>query len=181
MRPGARCADRDDVISSGIEPPAAPASPASLHGRGPGEELPIDRILVVDDSPTMAKLLEVGLVAAGFDVRVAHDGSSALALALAECPDMVLADVTMPGIDGVELTRRLREDPRTASVPASRRTPQRHTVIMPIKAVNTGRVAGDHPVLVPGLVEWVAAHPHPPALMITNDHRILDRPLITTG
>jgi diguanylate cyclase (GGDEF)-like protein len=116
MRPGARCADTDDVISSGIEPPAAPASPASLHGRGPGEELPIDRILVVDDSPTMAKLLEVGLVAAGFDVRVAHDGSSALALALAECPDMVLADVTMPGIDGVELTRRLREDPRTASV-----------------------------------------------------------------
>ncbi|HZD18442.1 MAG TPA: response regulator, partial [Actinomycetota bacterium] len=73
-------------------------------------------ILVVDDDPFIARLLDIELRAAGYDVRVAGDGLRALELARERCPDLVLADVMMPNIDGFELTRRLRQDSRTATV-----------------------------------------------------------------
>jgi diguanylate cyclase (GGDEF)-like protein len=72
-------------------------------------------ILVVDDDPFIARLLEIELRASGYDVRVANDGASALELARERCPDLVLADVMMPTMDGFELTRQLRGDSRTAS------------------------------------------------------------------
>jgi diguanylate cyclase (GGDEF)-like protein len=75
-----------------------------------------ERLLVVDDDPFIARLLEIELRAAGYDVRVASDGQQALTTAQADCPDLVLADVMMPNMDGFELTRRLRQDPRTSSV-----------------------------------------------------------------
>ncbi len=75
----------------------------------------IEEILVVDDSPTMARLLEMGLTNAGLSVRIANDGRVGLQMALESCPDLVLADVMMPGLNGVELTQQLRDDPRTAS------------------------------------------------------------------
>ena len=75
-----------------------------------------ESLLVVDDDPFIARLLEIELRAAGYDVRVASDGSQALAAAQERCPDLVLADVMMPNMDGFELTRRLRQDPRTAAV-----------------------------------------------------------------
>jgi diguanylate cyclase (GGDEF)-like protein len=70
-------------------------------------------ILVVDDSRTVARMLEVHLRTAGFEVRVASDGESALASAQERCPNLMLVDVMMPGMDGFELTRTLRQDPRT--------------------------------------------------------------------
>src|ERR671926_505738 len=73
-------------------------------------------VLVVDDDPFIARLLEIELKAAGYDVRVANDGGTALELARERSPDLVLADVMMPNMDGFELTRRLRMDPRTAAV-----------------------------------------------------------------
>jgi diguanylate cyclase (GGDEF)-like protein len=73
-------------------------------------------ILVVDDDPFIARLLEIELRAAGYDVRVANDGHQALESARADCPELVLADVMMPNMDGFELTRQLRQDSRTASV-----------------------------------------------------------------
>jgi diguanylate cyclase (GGDEF)-like protein len=84
---------------------------AEVDGVGGGESL-----LVVDDDPFIARLLEIELRAAGYDVRVAADGSLALDAARERCPDLVLADVMMPNMDGFELTRRLRQDPRTATV-----------------------------------------------------------------
>jgi diguanylate cyclase (GGDEF)-like protein len=75
-----------------------------------------ESLLVVDDDPFIARLLEIELRAAGYDVRVAADGAVALEAARERCPDLVLADVMMPNMDGFELTRRLRQDPRTASV-----------------------------------------------------------------
>ena len=84
---------------------------ADVDGAGGGESL-----LVVDDDPFIARLLEIELRAAGYDVRVAADGSLALDAARERCPDLVLADVMMPNMDGFELTRRLRQDPRTATV-----------------------------------------------------------------
>jgi diguanylate cyclase (GGDEF)-like protein len=75
-----------------------------------------EHVLVVDDDPFIARLLEIELRAAGYDVRVAGDGVQALAAAHERSPDLVLADVMMPNMDGFELTRRLRQDARTASV-----------------------------------------------------------------
>ena len=75
-----------------------------------------ESILVVDDDPFIARLLEIELRAAGYDVRVANDGERALELAREHCPELVLADVMMPNMDGFELTRSLRQDSRTASV-----------------------------------------------------------------
>jgi diguanylate cyclase (GGDEF)-like protein len=75
-----------------------------------------EHVLVVDDDPFIARLLEIELRAAGYDVRVAGDGVQALEAAQERAPDLVLADVMMPNMDGFELTRRLRQDARTASV-----------------------------------------------------------------
>ena len=71
-------------------------------------------LLVVDDDPFIARLLEIELSAAGYDVRTAGSGDRALALAFERCPDLILADVMMPNMDGFELTRQLRMDERTA-------------------------------------------------------------------
>jgi diguanylate cyclase (GGDEF)-like protein len=73
-------------------------------------------ILVADDSPTIARLLEALLVEAGYDVTTVSDGALALRAALDHCPDLIVADVTMPTMGGLELTHLLREDPRTAGV-----------------------------------------------------------------
>ncbi|HEY8018662.1 MAG TPA: response regulator [Actinomycetota bacterium] len=75
-----------------------------------------ESLLVVDDDPFIARLLEIELRAAGYDVRVASDGAQALTAAQERVPDLVLADVMMPNMDGFELTRRLRQDARTAAV-----------------------------------------------------------------
>jgi diguanylate cyclase (GGDEF)-like protein len=75
-----------------------------------------EAVLVVDDDPFIARLLEIELKAAGYDVRVANDGMTALGMAQERSPDLVLADVMMPSMDGFELARRLRQDPRTAAV-----------------------------------------------------------------
>ncbi len=75
-----------------------------------------ESLLVADDDPFIARLLEIELRAAGYDVRVASDGVEAFDLAQERSPDLVLADVMMPNMDGFELTRRLRQDPRTATV-----------------------------------------------------------------
>jgi diguanylate cyclase (GGDEF)-like protein len=75
-----------------------------------------ERILVVDDDPFIARLLEIELSASGYSVSVAHDGEQALQAAREEPPDLVLCDVMMPNMDGFELTRRLRQDARTGSV-----------------------------------------------------------------
>jgi diguanylate cyclase (GGDEF)-like protein len=102
-----------DATPDATRPPA-PVNAPTAQGDG-APDVGIDEVLVVDDSPTMARLLEMGLKSAGLTTRVAHDGHTALAMALERCPDLVLADVTMPGLNGVELTQQLRDDPRTAS------------------------------------------------------------------
>jgi diguanylate cyclase (GGDEF)-like protein len=88
----------------------------SEHDDNTTDEPAGEHVLVVDDDPFIARLLEIELRAAGYDVRVAGDGVQALEAAQERSPDLVLADVMMPNMDGFELTRRLRQDPRTASV-----------------------------------------------------------------
>jgi CheY-like chemotaxis protein len=69
-------------------------------------------ILVADDDPFIRDLLDAVLDDTGFDIRHARDGAEALELALAMLPDVVLLDVMMPGLDGYEVCRALRGDPR---------------------------------------------------------------------
>ncbi len=75
------------------------------------------RILVVDDILPNVKLLEAKLTAEYFDVLTASDGASALEVAEAETPDIILLDVMMPGMDGFEACERLKANPRTRHIP----------------------------------------------------------------
>src|ERR1700710_777077 len=75
------------------------------------------RILVVDDIEANVRLLEAKLSAEYYEVITASDGPTALALAAAEHPDIVLLDVMMPGMDGFEVCRRLKDDPATRHIP----------------------------------------------------------------
>jgi DNA-binding response OmpR family regulator len=75
------------------------------------------RILVVDDRPEGRKLLTLRLLQMGHVVRQAESGAQALALAEAEAPDLVLLDVLMPGMDGLQTCRRLREMRALRAVP----------------------------------------------------------------
>src|ERR1700677_1367070 len=75
------------------------------------------RILVVDDIEANVRLLQAKLSAEYYDVLTASDGVTALAIAAEERPDLVLLDVMMPGMDGFEVCRRLKEDPATRHIP----------------------------------------------------------------
>ncbi|MEW6232873.1 MAG: response regulator, partial [Chloroflexota bacterium] len=66
------------------------------------------RILVVDDDPQILNFLRRGLAYEGYAVDTAEDGESALKRALQVPPDLVILDVMMPGLDGLEVARRLR-------------------------------------------------------------------------
>jgi two-component system, OmpR family, alkaline phosphatase synthesis response regulator PhoP len=68
------------------------------------------RILVVDDNPKIVEVLEAYLKSEGFDVVTAGDGPAAIAAADASRPDLALLDIMLPGIDGIELTRRFQRD-----------------------------------------------------------------------
>jgi len=83
-------------------------------------------VLVVDDDPDKAYLLEFALQMAGYDVRVASDGEQGLAAVELYQPDLVVADVMMPRIDGYELARRIRENPRTKFIPVILQTAGRY-------------------------------------------------------
>ncbi|MEE9210072.1 MAG: PleD family two-component system response regulator [Kiloniellales bacterium] len=75
------------------------------------------RILVVDDIPANVRLLEAKLKAEYFEVLTASDGPAALEAAQAQAPDLILLDVMMPGMDGFEVARRLKADPKTRHIP----------------------------------------------------------------
>jgi two-component system cell cycle response regulator DivK len=74
-------------------------------------------VLVVEDNERNLKLLRDVLEYAGYDVRTARTAEDGIRLAVDEPPDLVLMDLQLPGIDGVEALRRLRESARTAGIP----------------------------------------------------------------
>jgi DNA-binding response OmpR family regulator len=67
-------------------------------------------VLVVDDEPRIREMVQGYFEAEGFDVDVAGDGTEALGLARERQPDLVILDVSMPGVDGIEVLRRLRAE-----------------------------------------------------------------------
>lgn len=74
-------------------------------------------VLIVEDDPQGRRLYVDWLEQAGFKVDEAHNGLQALERAQQGRPDAIVTDLHIPGIDGFELTRRLRQDPRTRNIP----------------------------------------------------------------
>jgi two-component system, OmpR family, response regulator MprA len=74
-------------------------------------------VLVVDDEDNIIELIRLGLRYEGFQVEVASNGEQGIALAQRIDPDLVILDVMMPGIDGLEVCRRLRNNPTTRDIP----------------------------------------------------------------
>jgi DNA-binding response OmpR family regulator len=77
----------------------------------------LHRILVADDEHNIRHILDFSLNAEGFDVVSAPNGDEALAMALEDAPDLIILDVMMPGLGGIETCRRLKEDSRTKHIP----------------------------------------------------------------
>jgi two-component system response regulator PrrA len=73
-------------------------------------------VLIVDDDPGVLRALGEGLAAEGFEVRMAADGTRALESIAARVPDVVVLDVSMPGMSGLEVVRRLRAEGRAFPV-----------------------------------------------------------------
>jgi CheY-like chemotaxis protein len=75
-----------------------------------------ERILIVDDNPTNLKLVTYLVKAQGYEVDTAGDAETALDSIAAHRPSLILMDLQLPGIDGLELTRRLKADPATHDI-----------------------------------------------------------------
>ncbi|MFT3697073.1 MAG: response regulator [Kofleriaceae bacterium] len=87
-------------------------------------------MLIVDDNPTNLKLVTYLVKSHGYDVTTATDADTAQASILDQRPAVILMDLQLPGVDGLELTRRLKADPATRAIP--------------IVAVTAYAMKGDH-------------------------------------
>lgn len=90
-------------------------------------------ILVADDDPGVARFIELNLTLEGFEVVIATDGREALREALERRPDLILLDIRMPGLDGVQVVERLRSDVRARTVPV---------IILTAESLSADRVVG---------------------------------------
>jgi DNA-binding response OmpR family regulator len=77
----------------------------------------VRRVLVADDDPDMLTILRVNLEAEGYSVDAAEDGKVAWDMARDLHPDMVVLDVMMPSVDGLDVLARIRTDPGTRDIP----------------------------------------------------------------
>lgn len=91
------------------------------------------KILVVEDEPDAAELVEFNLKTAGFEVVSATDGATALERARTHAPDLILLDLMLPEVDGLEVCKILRRDPATSAIPI---------IMLTAKAAELDRVLG---------------------------------------
>src|SRR5437867_11719257 len=91
------------------------------------------KILVVDDVPDAVELVEFNLKSAGYEVVTAADGSEALKKARAHSPDMIVLDLMLPEVDGLEVCKILRRDSATSAIPI---------IMLTAKAAEIDRVLG---------------------------------------
>ncbi|MEP6914669.1 MAG: ATPase, T2SS/T4P/T4SS family, partial [Acidobacteriota bacterium] len=120
-----RAVSRGDAPDAVGEPPAvaqamAPApgvsAPAHVDSVQAAASTLRGRVLVVEDSPTISSVVKYFLELEGFEVLLAENGLLGLEVALRERPDVIVSDVNMPGMGGVEMVKALRSDPRTADL-----------------------------------------------------------------
>jgi two-component system, OmpR family, alkaline phosphatase synthesis response regulator PhoP len=91
------------------------------------------RVLVIDDEKDLVELVSYNLKKEGFLVSSALDGESGFAAAIRELPDIILADLMLPGIDGLEVCQRLRSESRTARIPI---------IMLTAKSAESDRIVG---------------------------------------
>jgi DNA-binding response OmpR family regulator len=119
------------------------------------------KILVVDDEPEAVELIEFNLKQAGFDVVAAPDGAEALKKARATPPSLILLDLMLPEVDGLEVCKILRRDPATARIPI---------VMVTAKAAEIDRVLG----LELGADDYITK-PFSPRELVLRIKKILQR------
>ena len=90
-------------------------------------------ILVIDDEPDLVELVQFNLKKDGYEVIVANDGQSGVDIALKHVPNLIVLDLMMPGIDGLEVCRQLRADSRTRGIPM---------IMLTAKAEEADRIVG---------------------------------------
>lgn len=90
-------------------------------------------ILVIDDEPDLVELVQFNLNKEGYEIIVAQDGRSGLEIALKLVPNLVVLDLMMPEMDGLEVCRQLRSDPRTRQIPI---------IMLTAKAAEADRIVG---------------------------------------
>ena len=79
--------------------------------------MPPRTVLIVEDDPVILRLLEVNFELEGMEVLLAQDGADGLELAKERRPDLVVTDIMMPKLSGIELVESLKADPMTAGIP----------------------------------------------------------------
>jgi len=119
------------------------------------------KILVVDDEPEAVELVEFNLKQAGFDVVTAADGAEALKRAHAALPSLIVLDLMLPEVDGLEVCKMLRRDPATAAIPI---------IMLTAKAAEIDRVLG----LELGADDYVTK-PFSPRELVLRVKKILQR------
>jgi DNA-binding response OmpR family regulator len=119
------------------------------------------KILVVDDEPEAVELVEFNLKGAGYEVSTAGDGAEALNKARRIQPNLVILDVMMPEIDGMEVCKLLRRDPATSAIPI---------IMLTAKASEVDRVLG----LELGADDYVVK-PFSPRELVLRVKKILER------
>jgi len=90
-------------------------------------------VLVIDDERDLIELVSYNLKKEGYLVKGAYDGESGLAMAVRDLPDIVLVDLMLPGIDGLDVCRRLRSETRTARIPI---------IMLTAKSAESDRIVG---------------------------------------
>ena len=119
------------------------------------------KILVVDDEPDAVELVSFNLKAAGFEVVTAADGAEALKRAKEHQPDLLVLDVMLPEVDGLEVCKIIRRDPAVAHIPI---------IMLTAKAAEIDRVLG----LELGADDYVTK-PFSPRELVLRIRKILDR------
>jgi DNA-binding response OmpR family regulator len=116
-------------------------------------------VLVIDDSPTIVRVVELVLTKAGFDVVAAPDGEAGLTMARAQTPDLILLDFVMPKMNGYQVCRELAADATLRDVPV---------VLMSAK----GDQVGERFVKVMGIVDYITKPFSPEAITAVVQHTI---------
>jgi DNA-binding response OmpR family regulator len=119
------------------------------------------KILVVDDEPEAVELIEFNLKQAGFEVLTAADGAEALRKARSASPSLVVLDLMLPEIDGLEVCKMLRRDPQTKGLPI---------VMVTAKAAELDRILG----LELGADDYLTK-PFSPRELVLRIRKILER------